>query len=205
MAQILYLLWDSNKGVCTTRVPMMCDCSNARPASIVPQYFPQGTDDVEWIPYDNVGDEWTTKTGARNGIMVSCGNTAYLFDIHGDASSDEVTNSPYAKLAAWEEACCNGCDAVGDVNGEYEGDYPALPGTQFCKLVTITGVTDYPTAYDINMISLTIPEGFLNSDVQVVSYNAGTDVLVVKLCLSVNVTSTGYPLGFPSTWTFANA
>ena len=214
-----YKIWGSDGQLGCGRVATIC-AENVVPASLVP-YYVAGTDTVAWNVEIITGDTWSTVTGARNGILVTQPTTlggipiATLYDVQADATSDEDENSPYNKLAVWLGYCCGDCDPnVIAIDGEYNGTYPALAGTSFCYNVTITGVTENPTAYALTQIALTIPNDYLASDVKVVSYNAGTDVLVVNFCSYKELTSTGYPLGFPAsnaslgttlTWAFASA
>lgn len=200
-----YLIWDSTNGLACdgTKAPIVCDV-NARGASIVPVTF-DGVSGLTWQLHDNQ-TAWPSNTGARNGVAVTINGTVYIWDVQGDATSDEDENTPFAKLAAFLELCkdCEDCDAAGvsTLEGEYEGDYPAIPGTEFCYNVTVTGVTDYPSAQDIKEVELNFGN-YLAGQVKLVSYNAGTDTAVYLVCLTVSVDSAGYPVGAPSNYTFA--
>jgi len=200
-----YLIWDSTNGIAcdVTKKPIVCD-TNARGASLVPNIF-DGVSGEQWFLHDGL-NEWPSNTGARNGVAVDIDGTTYVWDVQGDASSDEAENSPYAKLAAFLELCkdCEDCDAAGvsTLEGEYEGTYPAVPATSFCYNVTVTRVADYPTAQDIKTVELNFGN-YLNGQVKVVSYNAGSDTAVYRVCLTVSVNSSGYPVGAPSTYSFA--
>lgn len=203
-----YLIWDSISGKsCAGRVQMRCG-DNARAMSIYPQYFGD-TGDVTWIPVNAVGDEWTTKEGAMNGVAVSIGNNMYIYDIQADATSDEDENSPNAKLAQFLSYCCEDCDPnTVNVDGEYNGVTPDLPADTFCYTVTITDANEgsdesFPTAYDLGQVEMTVPEDYLASAVTFVSYNTGTNVLIVRFCLTQEVSTTGAPIGFPENWSFA--
>lgn len=212
-----YKIWGSDGQLGCGRVATIC-AENVVPASLVP-YYVAGTDTVAWNVEIITGDTWSTVTGARNGILVTQPTTlggipiATLYDVQADATSDEDENSPYNKLAVWLGYCCGDCDPdVIAINGQYNGEYDPLAGTEFCYNVTITGVTENPTAYALTQIALMIPNDYLTSDVKVESYTGTT--LVVSFCTSKELTSTGYPLGFPAsnaslgttlTWAFASA
>lgn len=200
-----YLIWDSTNGLACDGVkkPVVCDV-NARAGSVVPVTF-DGVTGLTWDLYDNVS-EWPDNSGARNGVIVNINGTLYLWDVQGDATSDEEANSPYAKLAAFLELCkdCEDCDAEGVsiLAGEYNGVYEPVPATTFCYNVTVTSVTDYPTAQDIKEVELNFGN-YLHGQVKVVSYNAGTDTAVYRVCLTKSVDSAGYPVGAPSNYSFA--
>jgi hypothetical protein len=202
-----HLIWDSvNNLACDDKkAPIVCDV-NARPASLVPRMM-EGVSDLQWFLYDNVS-VFPTDTGVRNGVAVtdSEGNI-YVWDVQGDASSDEAENSPFAKLASFLELCknCEDCDTagVGTLNGEYNGTYNALPASSYCYTLTITSQADYPNASDIKNVELQLGN-YLVGEVSVKSYNTGTDTVVYNVCLTLDVTSTGAPMGAPSNYAFAS-
>lgn len=200
-----HLIWDSTNGLAcdTTKAPIVCD-TNARGASLVPVQF-DGPAGLVWELNDGI-TTWPTNTGARNGVAVSIDGTVYVWDVQGDASSDEDENSPFAKLAAFLELCknCEDCDTAGvsTLDGEYNGTYPAVPASSFCYNLTVTGVTDYPTAQDIKAVELNLGN-YLAGQVSVVSYNTGTDTAIYRVCLTTSVETNGYPMGAPSGYTFA--
>ena len=200
-----YLIWDQvNALACdVTKQPVVCNV-NARPASLVPVNI-DGVTGVMWQLWDDI-KEWPSNTGARNGIAVTIDGTVYVWDVYGAATSDEDEDSPYAKLSAFLELCkdCEDCDAEGitTLAGEYEGTYPAVPANKFCYNVTVTGVTEYPTAQSIKYVELNFGN-YLAEQVKVVSYDAGTDTAVYLVCLTVSVDANGYAVGAPSTYTFA--
>lgn len=210
---LAHLIWDSVNGIstCSPLVPVHCG-ENARAMSVYPKYFGD-TDDIDWVIGNSNADEWNTNTGSRNGVAVTYNGVVYLYDVQADATSDEDENSPYGKLALFMSYCCEDCGSTPvTIDGEYNGTYPALPATQFCYTVTITEAgyvgsdeapSDYPTAYDLTQVAMTVPDNYLVSDVTFVSYNTGTDTLIVRFCLSTSVSSTGAPLGFPENWSFA--
>jgi hypothetical protein len=210
---LAHLIWDSVNGIstCSPLVPVKCGDS-ARAMSVYPKYF-GNTDDIDWVIANANADEWTSETGARNGVAVTSNGIVYLYDIQADATSDELENSPYAKLSLFLSYCCEDCGTTPvTIDGEYNGTYDSLPASTFCYTVTITDAgyvgsdeapSDYPTAYDLTQIAMTVPDDYLVSDVTFVSYNTSTDDLVVRMCLSAEVTTTGAPLGFPSNWAFA--
>lgn len=199
-------IWNSDKGIICNDVkaPIVC-ATNARPAYLEPRYY-DGVNETQWVFNDNVYT-WGTETGNRNGIAVDINGVTYVWDVQGDATSDEEENSPYAKLAAFLELCknCEDCDNAGvaTLAGEYEFSYPALPATSFCYNLTVTGVTDYPDARAIQIVEMNAGT-YLVGAVKVVSYNASTDVAVYRICLSQAVTSNGSPIGFPSNYSFAS-
>jgi|688.fasta_scaffold436041_1 hypothetical protein len=199
-------IWNSNNGIICSeqKAPIVC-ATNARPAYLEPRYY-DGVNETQWVLNDNVY-AWGTGTGNRNGIAVDINGVTYVWDVQGDASSDEVENSPFAKLASFLELCkdCEDCDNAGvaTLAGEYEWTYPALPSTSFCYNLTVTSVTDYPTARDIQIVEMSAGT-YLVGAVKVVSYNAGTDTAVYRICLSQAVTSSGSPIGFPTNYTFAS-
>lgn len=200
-----YLIWDSANGVACAdkKAPIVCDV-NARPASISPMLF-DGPSGLQWFFNDNLA-EWEDITGERTGIAVTVGDVVYLWDVQGDATSDEAENSPFAKLAAFLELCknCEDCEASGvsTLAGEYEGTYPDLPASSYCYTITVTGVTDYPTAQDIKVVEMNLGN-YLVGAVKVQSYNAGSDTAVYRACLTISVGSKGQPMGAPSNYTFA--
>jgi len=197
-------IWNSNNGiVCNEmKAPITC-ATNARPAYLKPVYF-DGVNETQWSLFDNV-TSWVANQGNRNGIAVDIDGVTYVWDVQGDASSDEVENSPFAKLASFLELCknCEDCDNAGvaTLAGEYEWTYPSLPATTFCYTLAVTGVTDYPNARDIQIVEMSAGT-YLVGAVQVVSYNTGTDVATYRICLTQSVTSSGSPIGFPSNYTF---
>ena len=194
-----YLMWSNTNLACDTKKPITC-ALNARPAYISPRRY-DGVNELQWIFNDNV-TEWVTGQGNRNGIAVDIDDVTYLWDVQGDASSDEVENSPFAKLAAFLELCkdCENCDDAGvaTLAGEYEFTYPAIPSGTFCYNVTVTGVTSYPSAQDVQFVEMNAGT-YLVGAVGVVSYNAGTDTAVYRMCLSKAYTQ----IGFPSNYSFA--
>lgn len=195
-----YLMWSNTNLACDTKKPITC-ALNARPAYISPRRY-DGVNELQWIFNDNV-TEWVTGQGNRNGIAVDIDDVTYLWDVQGDASSDEEENSPNAKLAAFLELCknCENCDDAGvaTLAGEYEfTNYPAIPSGTFCYNVTVTGVTSYPSAQDIQVVEMS-GGTYLIGAVGVVSYNAGSDTAVYRMCLSKAYTQ----IGFPSNYSFA--
>lgn len=200
-----YLIWDQVNGLAcdVTKNPVVCNV-NARPASLVPVTM-DGVTGTRWDLWDDI-KEWPSNTGARNGIAVTIDGTVYVWDVFGAATSDEDEDSPYAKLAAFLELCknCEDCDAEGvsTLAGEYEGTYPAVPATKFCYNVTVTGVEDYPSAQDIKYVELQFGN-YLAEQVKIVSYNAGTDTAVYRVCLTAQVTANGYNVGAPSNYSFS--
>lgn len=195
-----YLMWSNTNLACDVKKAITC-ATNARPAYISPRTF-DGVNETQWIFYDNV-TAWVTGQGNRNGVAVDIDGTTYLWDVQGDASSDEVENSPNAKLATFLELCkdCENCDDTGvdTLAGEYEfTNYPALPSGTFCYNVTVTGVTDYPTARDVQDVEMN-GGTYLIGAVGVLSYNAGTDTAVYRMCLSKAYAQ----IGFPSNYSFA--
>jgi hypothetical protein len=199
-------IWNSNNGIICSeqKAPITC-ATNARPAYLEPRYY-DGVNETQWVLNDNVY-AWGTGTGNRNGIAVDINGVTYVWDVQGDASSDEVENSPFAKLASFLELCknCEDCDNAGvaTLAGEYEWTYPALPSTSFCYNLTVTGVTDYPNARDIQIVEMSAGT-YLVGAVKVVSYNTGTDTAVYRICLTQAVTASGSPIGFPTNYAFAS-
>jgi hypothetical protein len=200
-----YLIWDSANGVACAdkKAAVVCDV-NARPASITPMLF-DGVSGLQWYFNDNLS-EWEGVTGERTGIAVEVDGVIYVWDVQGDATSDEAENSPFAKLSTFLELCkdCEDCEAAGvsTLDGEYEGEYPALPASSYCYTITVTGVTDYPTAQDIKVVEMNLGN-YLVGAVKVQSYNAGSDTAVYLACLTISVGTKGQPMGAPSTYTFA--
>lgn len=194
-----FLIYSTDNVACDVKQAIVC-ATNARPAYLEPRMY-DGVNEAQWILNDNV-TEWVTGMGNRNGIAVDINDVTYLWDVQGDASSDEEENSPYAKLAAFLELCknCEDCDnqGVSTLAGEYEFSYPAIPSGEFCYNVTVTEVTSYPSASDIQRVEMTAGT-FLVGAVGVVSYNAGSDTAVYRMCLSKVYSA----IGFPSNYSFA--
>lgn len=215
--KIGYQIWNSSTGLDCGQSPLTCG-SNPFPASLIPTFVSE-TGRVIWHAEKAVGNEWSTVTGARNGIAVEVETGGIkqlrLYDVKAEATSDEDEDSPYNKLAVWLSSCCEDCDPdVTTIDGEYNGTYHALGATEFCYTVTVGGVTENPTAYALDQIAMMIVGIVLKSDINLVSYNEGTNVLVFKMCVNRALTSTGYPIGFPTshpslgttlTWAFAEA
>jgi len=194
-----FLIWSTDSLACDVKQPIRCDL-NARPAYLQPEIF-DGVNQTQWKLFDNV-TEWGSNTGSRNGVAVDIDGVTYLWDVQGDASSDEEENSPFAKLAAFLELCknCENCDdtGVGTLAGEYEFSYPAVPNPKYCYNVSVTGVVSYPNAQDVQFVEMSAGT-YLVGAVGVVSYNTGSDTAVYRMCLSKPYTA----IGFPSNYSFS--
>lgn len=207
-----YLIWDSVNGLACdgTKGPVICE-TNAFPASIVPNLL-QDANEQTWWPDEIITTTWNTTTGTRNGIGVIIDGVTYVWDVQGDADSSEdiEENSPYAKLAAFLELCkdCENCDeeGVSTLAGEYNvagvATYPDLAPTSFNYDVTVTEVTDNPSAQDIQRVEMAAGT-YLVGSVRVISYNDGTNTAVYRMGLTQSVTSSGAPIGFPDNYSFS--